>query len=55
MTQLTEEYTDSGKIVPVSETEDSDVAAFDGLNGDDYVYTDMGSILIMRKSAIIAK
>ena len=39
-----------GKFVPVSETEDKDVVAFDGLNGDDYVYTDIFDMFIWDRA-----
>ncbi len=39
-----------GSHIPVSESADRDVIAFDGLNGDDYVYTDIFDMFIWDRA-----
>ncbi len=39
-----------GRYVPVADSDDQDVAAFDGLNGDDYVYTDIFDMFLWNQA-----
>lgn len=39
-----------GRHIPVAESADRDVIAFDGLNGDDYVYTDIFDMFIWDRA-----
>lgn len=39
-----------GRHIPVAESDDRDVIAFDGLNGDDYVYTDIFDLFIWDRA-----
>ncbi len=39
-----------GRHIPVAESDDWDVIAFDGLNGDDYVYTDIFDMFIWDRA-----
>ena len=39
-----------GRHIPVAESDDRDVIAFDGLNGDDYVYTDIFDMFIWDRA-----